>query len=170
MKEFGLRIPVCCWLMSRGLSPVLECSSLRHCDIVGIRFEGKPLRLTEMVAMELKLSNVSEVIRQCLCHVERVNETWAAMPMAVALRSVDRFAETLIGLLGIDGAGKCHILNPALGAKDCDLLPWKNLIRRRTEYVWRMKHPQMLRFPAMRLVLAENNRAAKERAGSEDGV
>lgn len=36
MKEFELRQPVAKWLLSRGLIPILECGSLRNCDMVGV--------------------------------------------------------------------------------------------------------------------------------------
>lgn len=154
MIEFSLRIPVCRWLIARGLSPVLECASLSNCDVVGCRFTEKPIRLVEMVAVELKLHDVGGVIRQCSSHLRReIHEVWAAMPMARAKKVWDRFGD--IGLLGVEG-DLVEVIVPATVKTTVDmdgLANWKRAMwTRRNEWKWRIEHPLMLRFPAQKML------------------
>jgi hypothetical protein len=144
--EFEMRLPVARWLLSRGLSPVCEVQCLGNCDLVGVRFEEKPVRLVEMVAVELKMRDIAGVIRQCSMHAACcVSEVWAAMLPDVAARNRTRFVNAGIGLLSVTKAG-VDVLAPAPRKADCDLSPWKNAMRRRrNEHEWRMKHENMRR-------------------------
>lgn len=152
MREFDLRIPVANWLLSRGLSPILECASLNNCDMIGLEIRER--KIVRMVAVELKLTDVAGVIRQCRSHLPRVNETWAAMP-AQSLSTEQRMAEEGIGFLEVSPP-MARVKVDAVCTDDLDLSPWKCLYRRRDEYKWRMEHPQMLRFPALKIIKDRN--------------
>jgi hypothetical protein len=144
--EFEMRIPVSNWLISRGLSPICEVQCLGNCDLVGVRFEEKPVRLVELVAVELKLRKVAEVMRQCNHHqLCGVTEVWAAMLPEVAQRNAEGFAVQGIGLLSVGDS--VEIIIPAARVDGCDLSPWKAAMRRRkNEHLWRMKNQNMLRY------------------------
>lgn len=149
MIEFELRIPVAKWLLSRGLSPIVELRCLNNCDLVGARFEKNPTKLVELVAVELKLKNVTEVIRQCEHHEGRpVTETWAAMPPEVANKNSRRFDVAGLGLLAVSvDSGLVEIVCKAVRHDDADLTRWqKTMWRRRDEHLWRMKNPNMLHY------------------------
>ena len=151
--EFSLRVPVARWLISRGLAPVCEVDSLHNCDLVGIRWD-RPGHITEMVAVELKLTDIAGVLRQCACHINRqVTETWAAMP-AVSAKSQLKFANLGVGLLIVEGDRVVEMVAPQR-FESTDLRRWANLYRRRDEHKWRMKHPLMFRFEAQRLLAQE---------------
>ncbi len=142
-REFEMRIPVCKYLIGLGYSPVMECQSLRNCDIVAIKYTPKPMVLTEMVAVELKLTKVKEVYRQCVNHIGRANEVWAALRADAAERVGELFSEKGIGVLAVDSSG-VRVVIPAERREGIDLQRWKNLIRRRDEYKDRMKDPLMI--------------------------
>lgn len=146
--EAQMRIPVAKWLLSRNLIPVCEVGSLRNCDLVGVRFSEKPVVLTELIAVELKLRKVAAVLSQCERHMNmQVTEVWAAMLPAVAHRHAGRFKD--IGLLAVT-ATSVEIVQPATRFEGRDLGRWKNAMRRRrNEYIWRMKHPLMYRFGSL---------------------
>lgn len=147
MREFELRLPVCNWLLSRGLKPVVEVGSLRNCDVVGLEIAAKPLRIVRMVAVELKLADVTGVLRQCSRHVAgKVNEVWAAMPADVTERHKLRFAGAGVGLLAVaDGSAAVVVAPAVVGEGPQHWNRFRGLIRRRDEYLWRMKNPMMLR-------------------------
>lgn len=160
MIEFDLRLPVAKWCLSRGMSPILECWCLRQCDIVGARFDrvSRKWTLVEMIAIELKLHDVGAVLKQCTRHRGHVNETWAAMPAAVANEKWKRFDGTGIGLLAVEGA-VCEPLLLPHRFEGLSFEYWERpLGRRRDEYLWRMKDPQMLRSRAMAELRKENER------------
>jgi hypothetical protein len=144
--EFDLRIPVANWLLSRGLVPVCEMYSLNNCDLVGFAFNERK-KLCRMVAVELKLSNVAEVIRQCRSHRWHANEVWAAMP-TVSAKQQKKFRDLGIGLLCVEGEQVAVVCEPELFERTLDeLKPWQNVARRRRdEYKWRMQNHRMLRF------------------------
>lgn len=153
MREFDLRIPVANWLLSRGLTPILECQSLNNCDMVGIEFENRKIK--RMVAVELKLTDVAGVIRQCLSHVKwPMTEVWAAM-LPVTDSGLAKIRAANIGLLLV-APPTCIVLNDSPVADRCDFDRWKNLYRRRNEYKWRMEHPQCLRNPALAMIRDRN--------------
>lgn len=146
MIEFELRKPVAEWLLSRGLSPVLECACVGHCDLVGVRFIA-PNKFAEAVAVELKLRDLAGVRRQCERIIARkqVNEVWAAMPFDFAERHAEYFPPP-IGLLGVRES-ECVVLETAQ-RMEAEFYGMRSLYRRRKEYEWRIKNPNMLRFVA----------------------
>jgi hypothetical protein len=153
MREFDLRIPVANWIISRGLFPILEVHSLNACDFVGISITAK--KIDRMIAVELKLKDVTGVIEQCLHHMTRTSETWAAMP-ALTHDNELRFSKLGIGLLVVRGQS-CDVIHPSPIREGLNFDRWKNLMRRREEYKWRMEHPQMLKFPALKIIYDRNN-------------
>ena len=157
MREFDLRIPVANWLILRGLSPICEVQSLRNCDMIGVGFEAKIL--SSLVAVELKLSDIAGVLRQCGLHGDIVNETWAAMPPQ-SLRTIERFKAAGFGLLSVIGHDVSVIVPSPV--RIVPLERWQRVARsRRNEHKWRMEHPQMLRFPAQRIIRDRNEAAMK---------
>lgn len=144
--EFEMRLPVARWMLLRGLSPVCEVGSLNNCDMVGVRFAEKPVRLVEMVAVELKRQDVAGVLRQCTTHqIYGVTEVWAAMWPEVARRNIDRFAVEGIGLLAVTTDTLTEVL-AAKRVEGRDLSRWAPAMRRRRrEYEWRMSNHNMLR-------------------------
>ncbi len=153
--EFAMRIPVARWLISRGLSPICEVASLRNCDLVGIRLEKKPQRIVEMVAVELKLTDIKGVFTQCANLVpHRVSEIWAALPLKIAKENASRFAQSGIGVLGVEADGVERLAEP-MRITDRDFSRWKSLTRRRDEHLWRMKNHLMMRSDARAVVRAE---------------
>jgi hypothetical protein len=151
MIEFELRIPVARWLLKRGLHPILEVSCLGNCDLIGAAFQTKPIKLTEIVAVELKLSDITGVLRQCRSHVNRgIGEVWAALPLEVALRKKDSF-DSDIGLLSVDvTSGEVYEIVPAtIRTTKRNIINYSQnaLKRRRNEYKWRLNNPNGYRFP-----------------------
>lgn len=145
MIERELRVPIAKWLLARGLIPVCEVHSLGNCDMVGFELQTKPFRALRMVAIELKLTAVAGVIRQCRSHLERANETYAAMP-PVSAKSVEKFRAAGIGLLKVEGNSVSVVL-PAI-PRDVVVSRWtKVAARRREEYKGRLGCPEFLRQP-----------------------
>lgn len=148
MKEFDLRIPVANWMLQRGLIPILEMYSLNSCDLVGFEFHGRSIK--RMVAVELKLKNVAEVIRQCQRHLSKATEVWAALP-PFNWHNLDVERLHGVGLLEVRDAKVTELIRPVIN-EERNLKRWMNTAwRRRKEYLWRMTHPQMLKYPAMKL-------------------
>jgi hypothetical protein len=140
--EFTMRRPAARWLLSRGYSPVLECQSLRNCDLVGVKFEQHPIRLVEMISLELKRKDVAGVLSQCRSHLHFATETWAGLPLAIGRRNAEKFASIGIGVLGFDGDAVCVVVSAARH-EGRDLSRWKSFWRRRNEYISRLEHPLM---------------------------
>lgn len=159
MSEFDLRIPCANWLLNRGLSPICEVRSLHNCDFIGVRFDKK--RLEYIVAVELKLTDVSGVINQCVIHLPRVNEVWAAMPPQTA-KAKAKFEQLGIGLLEYTDKF-VSVLEPKFFV-DRPLTRWQRVASsRKDEWKWRMLHPQMLRNDAWHIkCMNENPEYAKD--------
>lgn len=149
MCEFELRLPVARWLLSRGLSPIVEAGCLRNCDLVGIQVEEKPrTHISRVVAVELKLTDATGVLKQCVDLQQwgrkRVNEIWAAMPPVPAHKNCVRFACHGIGMLAVDGEEVTVVSGPAVTEGLVFKKMFRALLRRRDEHLWRMKNPMML--------------------------
>lgn len=166
MVEFDMRIPVCDWLISRGYLPVLECGSLRNCDIVGVRFDERR-KLVDMVAVELKLSRIKEVIEQCTKHLPKVSMSIAVMPVQTVSGNDWRFKAAGVGIVGLRDDKTIDEIYLPEPKTNLNFDRWQRAFwRRRNEHEWRRKHPQMLRYPAQHIV-REENRMAREKAVSE---
>lgn len=156
MREFDLRIPVAKWLLSRGLAPICEVASLWNCDLVGVHFSAPPRpQLDYMVAVELKLDDIGDVLRQCRQHVEFVNETYAAMPPQTE-RRINRFREAGFGLLCVEGDSVSVVISSTT-YQNRQLGRWHRAMRqRRREHEWRMLDPQMRRDHALKKLWISN--------------
>jgi hypothetical protein len=67
-----------------------------------------------LIAVELKLSRITEVLHQAIGHLEFADESYVGLPMATAKRLIAakrkmEFIQAGVGILGID-ATKCRIL------------------------------------------------------------
>ena len=113
MTEKDMRQPVVDWLHDHGFEDAHEVWTGAWCDIVGFRFAprvGRPIpRLREVIAIELKVSNVSQVIFQARGNKLVVNASYAAMPFErcrrMRLTTRAQFAKNGIGLLSVTGGG-----------------------------------------------------------------
>ena len=139
-NERWMRKPVCAWLVAQGFLPVFEvCISCRQADIVAGRFEGRSL--VEAVAVELKLSAISEVIEQAAGNARTVGLSYAAMPVDVVngMREATfmRFANAGIGLLAVSQEDVEEAVAPQRGliAERHRASLEKRLWRRRNEYL-----------------------------------
>jgi hypothetical protein len=74
-----------------------------------------------IVALELKLSRISDVLHQAINNLEFADESYVGLPIKNARRVMDspkklEFQEKGIGILGIDSA-KCKVFLPAISKK-----------------------------------------------------
>ncbi len=109
MLERELRAPVHAWLVARGMTPVYELLLGGYCDMVGLRFAervGRPIpALLEVVAVELKLVRIAEVLDQAKNNRPHAHESYAAMPADRCARmlgaTLAEFERAGVGLLSI---------------------------------------------------------------------
>ena len=110
--ENDMRKPVVDWLAAKGYEDAHECYVGGHyCDVIGFRFAtraGRPVpQLRAVVCVELKMSNVQQVIRQARGNARSCNASYAAMPLdrCAKMRATTRaiFSRRGIGLLSVDG-------------------------------------------------------------------
>lgn len=116
MPEFAyekdMQKPVQEWLASQGFVSTRELctSSYNPMDIVAGRFMERIDRrippLLETIAIELKLSNMAEVLRQATRNRRAVDRSFAAMPVSRCARLTDKcriaFLIEGVGLLAVD--------------------------------------------------------------------
>jgi len=112
-REREMRRPVADFLRSRGYRVAFEVYRERGlADIIGVRFAARIRRevppATSIIAVELKLDDVSGVLRQCSLNWPSSNLSCAAMPRSRVLRmrsgTVELFRENGFGLLQVDAA------------------------------------------------------------------
>lgn len=75
-----------------------------------------------LIAVELKLSRITEVLHQAIGHLEFADESYVGLPMQTAKRLVGskrkmEFIQTGVGVLGIESA-KCRILLKSGASRD----------------------------------------------------
>ena len=164
MKEFELRKPVCDWVLSRGMVPVLEMASLNNCDIVGAEFssDGKRTIVKKVIAIELKLTDATGVLKQCQTHLKSrcINEVWAAMTIEQAHRHFMRFNDCGVGLLGLrftkSGQWAVEIRsNPVVKPSADFQYITRALKARRDEYLYRFSDPMMRGWQARQKQIAQ---------------
>lgn len=110
-KESDMREPVKAWLMDRGYLPAVEfwLTNAGITDIVAGAYAARVGRkiptLQQVVAVELKLSDVAGVISQATMNRHRCDWSYAAMPIErvekMRNRTLDKFAEVGVGLLAV---------------------------------------------------------------------
>ncbi len=117
--EAELASPVSAWLAEAGYRVEAEVPILgRRADLVGVRDDA-------LVAVELKLRDWEEALRQAIAYQLAADRVWVAMPLAAAsaaYRSRWRFQAEGVGLLAVDDGGDVRAPVPA--APSPRLLPY----------------------------------------------
>jgi len=108
--EAQLAGPIRAWLEDAGYRVSAEVPILgRRADLVGARDDG-------LVAVELKLRDWGEALRQSVAYQLAADHVWVAMPLAAAgtaYRARWRFEAHGVGLLAVDDAGSVRAPIPA---------------------------------------------------------
>ncbi len=108
--ESDLVPPVTAWLEASGYRVEAEVPILgRRADLIGAKGEG-------LVAVELKMRDWREAMRQALAYQIAADRAWIAMPLsaaASAYRSRWRFEAEGVGLLAVDDLGAVRAPIPA---------------------------------------------------------
>jgi hypothetical protein len=125
MVENDMRKPIVDWLAADGMEDAHECLLAGYCDVIGFRFHprtGRPVPpLDCAVAVELKMSNVRQVIMQARWNRPYVNASFAAMPRDRCDRmrpdTLDKFRHAEVGLLAVE-AGQVDVVIPAAWEND----------------------------------------------------
>ncbi len=104
--EAQLAPPVAAWLEADGYRVRTEVPIVgRWADLVGAR-------TGELVAVELKLRDWREALRQAIAYQVGADRAWVAMPLAAASRAYRerwRFAAEGVGLLAVDDQGGVRV-------------------------------------------------------------
>lgn len=148
MREFDLRLPVARWMRDRNLYPIMEMYSMRNCDMTGIHFTAKPVRIERIVCVELKLYKIAEVICQSQAHIEHSHETWCALPKSIIdKRGIEMFQREGVGLLVVhEGRAVAAVQSPDRTPIDAQRI-LRTAWRRRNEYLKRMTDKWMRKWP-----------------------
>ncbi len=104
--EAQLAPPVAAWLEAAGYRVRTEVPIVgRWADLVGARAD-------ELVAVELKLRDWREALRQATAYQVGADRAWVAMPLAAASRAYRerwRFVAEGVGLLAVDDQGGVRV-------------------------------------------------------------
>lgn len=149
--EGSLRKPVAEWIITQGMTPVFEVRLSGQCDVVGFEFEPKLPRvapkLKRVIAIELKLEDVADVLRQAKSNSCHVDLSYAAMPFERVGRmkesTLNQFRDSGVGLLSVSTSGRVDLVIPARTNTD-ESMQWKRSAlcrtgwRRREEWIRRV--------------------------------
>ena len=117
--EAQLTAPVRAWLEGAGYRVTAEVPILgRRADLIGARDDS-------VVAVELKLRDWDEALRQSIAYQLGADRAWVAMPLAAAAsayRARWRFEAEGVGLLAVDDRG--NVRTPIPAAPSPRLLPF----------------------------------------------
>lgn len=121
-RERDMRPTVDAWLEAQGLTAFHEGMWAHYYDVCGVRFAERAGRrippVLDVVAVELKLTDIAGVMRQGLRNLNYAKRSYAAMPRErcerMTPRTIERFAAACIGLLAVDGK-EIAVRIPALG-------------------------------------------------------
>ncbi len=117
--EAQLVPPVRAWLAEAGYRVEAETPILgRRADLIGARGDG-------LVAVELKLTDWREALRQAIAYQLAADHAWVAMPLAAAssaYRQRWRFEAEGVGLLAVDDRGT--VRTPVAASPSPRLLPY----------------------------------------------
>ncbi len=122
MVERDMRPAVDAWLREQGCQ-VVRYESHRTgagiVDLIGLRYAprvGVGIPPAELIAVELKMSKIAEVLRQATLNRYAHDLSWAAMPRDFCDRmrpaTLEKFRAAGIGLLAVDG-DQIEVLLPA---------------------------------------------------------
>lgn len=121
MRERDMRPAVMEWLESQGHTPVCEVSVWTHtADIIAAKFAERIGRkvppLESLIGVELKLSDIAGVLKQCKSLSRHVHQTYAAMPKkkvgAMIAKTLKKFVQSGIGLLSVGEVGVEVVIRP----------------------------------------------------------
>jgi hypothetical protein len=108
--ESDLRDPLLIWLEACGFEVQVEVPILRRrADLAG-------LKEANLTAVELKLSQWREALRQAMAYQVAADRAWVAMPLEAASRAYRErwiFEAQGVGLLAVDGSGRVRTPIPA---------------------------------------------------------
>lgn len=138
--EAELAAPVTAWLAKAGYRVEAEVPILgRRADLVGMRDDA-------LVAVELKMRDWEEALRQAIAYQLAADRVWVAMPLAsasAAYRSRWRFEAEGIGLLAVDDRG--DVRTPLPAAPSPRLLPYLRERIGATPAAWSWESPEIHR-------------------------
>ena len=108
--ESELAEPIAAWLEAAGFRVRMEVPILRRrADLLG-------LRRGTVTAIETKMSNWTQALRQAMAYQLGADQSWVAMPLAAASRAFRQrwhFEAQKVGLLAIDDRGGVRTAIPA---------------------------------------------------------
>ena len=108
--ESELAEPIAAWLEQAGFSVRLEVPILgRRADLLG-------LRAGTVTAIEAKMHDWTQALRQAIAYQLGADQSWVAMPLAAASRAYRQrwhFEAERVGLLAIDDRGGVRSAIPA---------------------------------------------------------
>lgn len=108
--ESELAEPIATWLEAAGFRVRMEVPILgRRADLLG-------LNESSVTAVEMKMRDWAEAIRQAMAYQLAADRSWVAMPLATAFRAYRerwRFEAENVGLLAVDDRGGVRIAIPA---------------------------------------------------------
>jgi hypothetical protein len=108
--ESELAEPIAAWLEEAGFAVRMEVPILgRRADLLGVR-SGI------VTAIEAKMKNWAEALRQAMAYQLGADQSWVAMPLAAASRAYRqrwRFQMEKVGLLAVDDRGGVRTAIPA---------------------------------------------------------
>jgi len=143
MVENDMRQSIVAWLDDHGCEAAHECwVHGGYCDVIGFKFAprlGRPIpKLLQNVAVELKMSNVRQVIRQASQNKRGANASYAAMPTERCKKMRDstrqKFIANGVGLLSVHGE-QVNIEIPALWVND-----GREQCRKKTWWRWHLRN------------------------------
>ncbi len=155
-RERDMTPVVAAWIEAQGMTPRYEVMMPGgYCDITACALSVEKLALrearkrgwrplhTRLIAVELKLSRIGEVIRQARENLHGAEESWIAMPLEIACRAAanpkhwdagetQSYGDTRwIGILGV--AANCEIIRPARRSEWATAMA----VERQVEKFWR---------------------------------
>src|SRR5690348_11612229 len=108
--ECELLEPLTTWLQEAGFEVRLEVEILnRRADVVGSRAD-------HVAAIEMKMHDWAQALRQALTYQVAADQAWVAMPLASAGRAYRHrwdFEAEHVGLIAIDDRGGIRVPIPA---------------------------------------------------------
>jgi hypothetical protein len=142
-RERDMAPVVIAWMESQNLLVKREALLFGYCDLLGCELDWAMVKRRErrqkdwiplhrrIIAVELKLSNVSAVLRQARENRYQVNESYVALPFDIAVKAAARQDADGIGVIGVRPDG-CQVLRAA--AARCGQA---NKIEHQVEKFWR---------------------------------
>lgn len=141
--EKDMQAPVIAWLEARGFLWVREGYNSYYCpvDFVAARFEERTGRkrpaLIEGMIIELKMTDVGNVLAQAIRNREFAHASYAAMPVDRCRKlrpaTLQRFADSGVGLLAVSPEQIEELVAPIKGDSMNEKMVtnlWRRVVRR----------------------------------------